>query len=237
MMTWVELLTLTVSCAAELIGTIAAFEMTVVPGPKVMIATALAGGDPVGHASRNAPCGVAAALTTVKLTEIAAGRKPFGRPQIPPTDQFRDSLLPKIPPWIGAPLPRVSAIRQGSTATNVWGSVTSVIACMPPADAAPYGGTVQFCSGTWTSWARARNEIARIPKQIRVARTKSSFSKPRRPELPFRFCGSGLGGLRRRARSLFPRSVPAESPRRFHVHGAVRLVCPVLYQSSFLLGG
>jgi hypothetical protein len=76
-----------------------------------MIAVVCTGGLPVGQASRKEPAGIPPAATTLKLTEIAPA--PDGMPQIPTTVQSRDSLLAKIPPWIGAPFPLVSATRQG----------------------------------------------------------------------------------------------------------------------------
>src|SRR4029079_13265757 len=95
-----------------------------------MSATMGEGGEPVGHASMKAPWGVAAVLTTVKLTEMASA--PAGIPHFPVTSQFRDSELAKMPPWIGAPLPRVSATRQGRTPMKVLGGVTSVMVWITP---------------------------------------------------------------------------------------------------------
>jgi hypothetical protein len=68
-------------------------------------------GWPLGQASRNEPAGIPAAATTVKFTETAA--MDSGRPHVPLRSHVRVVLFVKMPPWIGAPLPRVSAIRQG----------------------------------------------------------------------------------------------------------------------------
>src|SRR6476659_8307865 len=85
---------------------------------------------PVGQARRNDPAGIPPAATTVKLAEIAS--VPAGRPQSPVRSQVRCALLAKIPPWIGAPLPRVSATRQGWIPTNPTPGVTSAIVVRPP---------------------------------------------------------------------------------------------------------
>src|SRR5512143_386704 len=104
------------------------------------------GGCPVGHASRNEPAGIPLAATTVKFTEIAS--VPAGMPQMPVTSQVRRPLFGKMPPWIGAPLPRVSATRHGWTPMKARGSVTSAIVVNPPdAELPRYGGTVQFDKG------------------------------------------------------------------------------------------
>src|SRR6476619_543962 len=108
-------------------------------------------GWPVGQASRNEPAGIPPAATTVKFTETAAIDS--GRPHVPLKSHVRVVLFVKMPPWIGAPLPRVSTIRHGWTATNVRGSVTSVRVWMPPAEDCVNVGTVQFRSGTSTDCA------------------------------------------------------------------------------------
>src|SRR4029079_3296332 len=127
------------------------------------------GGWPVGHASRNAPSGVGAGLTTLKFTEIASA--PEGIPQMFHTVQLRAWPLAKIPPWIGAPLPRVSATRQGWTPTKVRGGVTSVMVVIPPPEDRGYAGTVQLCRGTSADCAertRAREEIRRAIDRARI---------------------------------------------------------------------
>src|SRR5450756_1712918 len=116
------------------------------------------GGWPVGQASRKEPAGIPPAATTLKLTEIAPA--PDGMPQIPQTVQFRASLLAKIPPWIGAPLPRVSTIRHGLTAMKGRGGVSeSVVA--PRA----LGGVHEAGAGQFAMVSAPR---ARLPRKNEV---------------------------------------------------------------------
>src|SRR5690242_1876237 len=110
-------------------------------------------GWPVGQARRKAPRGVPAGLTTLKFTEIASA--PPGIPQIPVTSQVRCWPLAKIPPWMGAPLPRVSATRHGWIPTKTRGEVTSAIVVIPPRDDCVYAGTVQLWRGTSADCATA----------------------------------------------------------------------------------
>src|SRR6476660_704907 len=101
------------------------------------------GGSPVRNARRKAPCGIVGGLpVTVKLTETAAA--PAATPQIPATVQFRDWELVKIPPWIGAPFPRVSATRQGLIAMKGSGLLADIVPMPSARGGDQVGGADQF---------------------------------------------------------------------------------------------